>query len=87
MEFAPEVELTGIRRLSEEEFFIGGKEDEAPNGDNEPGAILKPGSKIRPIVNEEEAIHLAESIYGITTKDIKELVSYDDKNFLIRVDT
>lgn len=49
--------------------------------------ILKPGSQIRPQVSEEEAIHLAERLYGITTLNISELVSYDDKNFLIHVDT
>lgn len=49
--------------------------------------ILKPGSKIRPLVSEEEAIRLAERLYGISTRDISELMSYDDKNFLIHVDT
>lgn len=49
--------------------------------------ILKPGSKIRPQVSEEEAVRLAERLYGISTRDISELVSYDDKNFLIHVDT
>ncbi|XP_031638487.1 hydroxylysine kinase-like [Contarinia nasturtii] len=54
--------------------------------DSEQG-ILKPGSKIRPQVSEEEAVRLAERLYGISTRDISELVSYDDKNFLIHVDT
>lgn len=49
--------------------------------------VLKPGSKIRPQVSEEEAIRLAERLYGISTRDITELMSYDDKNFLIHVDT
>lgn len=49
--------------------------------------ILKPGSKIRPQINEDEAIRLAERLYGISTRDISELVSYDDRNFLIHVDT
>lgn len=49
--------------------------------------ILKPGSKIRPQINEEEAVRLAERLYGISTRDITELVSYDDKNFLLHVDT
>lgn len=50
-------------------------------------AILKPGSKIRPQVTEEDAIRLAERLYGISTRDISELMAYDDKNFLIHVDT
>lgn len=49
--------------------------------------LLKPGSKIRPHVTEEEAIRLAERLYGISTRDISELMSYDDKNFLIHIDT
>lgn len=49
--------------------------------------ILKPGTKIRPKVSEDEAIRLAERLYGISTRDITELVSYDDRNFLIHVDT
>lgn len=86
MESDSEVELTGIRKLSEEELFIkaGPEKTSATNGSS---TILKPGSKIQPVVNEEEAMHLAESLYGISTRDIKELNSYDDKNFLIRVDT
>lgn len=51
------------------------------------GVILRPGSKIRPIVSTGEAIRLAERLYGISTRDISELVSYDDKNYLIHVDT
>ncbi|XP_055325804.1 hydroxylysine kinase-like, partial [Sitodiplosis mosellana] len=46
-----------------------------------------PGSKIKPQISEEEAVRLAERLYGISTRDISELVSYDDKNFLIHVDT
>lgn len=49
--------------------------------------ILRPGSKIRPIVSAGDAVRLAERLYGISTRDISELVSYDDKNFLIHVDT
>lgn len=61
----------------------------AANKDNRSGGeddILKPGSKIRPLVSEDEAVRLAERLYGITTKEISELISYDDRNFLIQVD-
>lgn len=60
------------------------QKNEIPDTDQ---VILKPGSKIRPQVGEEEAIRLAERLYGISTRDISELMSYDDKNFLIHVDT
>ncbi|XP_031640926.1 hydroxylysine kinase-like [Contarinia nasturtii] len=50
-------------------------------------ANSKPESKIRPLVSKEEAICLAKRLYGISTRNISELVSYDDKNFLIHVDT
>lgn len=48
--------------------------------------ILQPGKKIKPDVTEAEAIKLAERLYGIVTKDIVELNSYDDRNFLIHSD-
>lgn len=50
-------------------------------------AILKPGSKIRPQLEESDAIKLAERLYGITTSKISELVSYVDRNFKIHADT
>lgn len=81
------VELTRIRRLSEEELFINKDQSELNTSTNTTMDILKPGSKIQPVVNEDDAMHLAERFYGISTKDIKELNSYDDKNFHIRVDT
>lgn len=63
-------------------------EPAAPKSDEEEEAeeILKPGTKIRPDVDSTEAKKLAERLYGIVTKDISELVSYDDRNFLIHVD-
>lgn len=48
--------------------------------------ILKPGTKIRPDVNVEDARKLAERLYGIVASEIEELVSYDDRNFLIKAD-
>lgn len=46
-------------------------------------AILTPGTKIRPRVSVDTARILAERMYGIVASDIKELISYDDRNFLI----
>lgn len=54
--------------------------------DDEGDEILKPGKKIRPEVTENDAIKLAERLYGIVTKDIYELNAYDDRNFLIHSD-
>lgn len=85
METESEVELTGIRRLSEEELFIcTGPNESDSSADSE---ILRPGSKVQAVISKDEAIHLAERFYGISTNDIKEFSSYDDKNFYIRVDT
>lgn len=63
-------------------------EDEiVPEQDDDEGEeILQPGKKIRPEITESEAIKLAERLYGIVTKDITELNSYDDRNFLIHSD-
>lgn len=54
--------------------------------DDEEDVILEPGKIIRPEITEEEAIKLAERLYGIVTNDITELNSYDDRNFLIHSD-
>lgn len=90
-----EVELVNIKKIDEsgrvEELspppssssVVVSSETSSPvNGAN----LLKPGTKIRPDVSEEDAIKLAERLYGITTSEISSLVSYDDRNFLIYVD-
>lgn len=64
-----------------EEIAVPEEED-----DDEGDEILQPGKKIRPEITESEAIKLAERLYGIVTKDITELNSYDDRNFLIHSD-
>lgn len=56
------------------------------NGDAVP-ETLKPGSKIRPVVTEEDVRKLAERLYGIIVLEMGEMDSYDDKNFLIQADT
>lgn len=87
METGSEVELTAIRRLSEEELFICTGPSESDSANDALSIILRPGAKVQAVISKEEVIHLAERLYGISTKDIKELNSYDDKNFLIGVDT
>lgn len=78
------VELTAFAQLPTD--FKNETVESVEITDSEQG-ILKPGSKIKPQVSEEEAIRLAERLYGISTRDISELISYDDKNYLIHVDT
>lgn len=78
------VELTGFSSLQTDVKYEVDHDFEITDSDQ---VILKPGTKIRPQVTEEEAVRLAERLYGISTRDISELVSYDDKNFLIHVDT
>lgn len=77
------VELTGFAQLSTDIKYEVDHNLEITDTDQ---VILKPGAKIKPQITEEEAIRLAERLYGISTRDISELVSYDDKNFLIHVD-
>lgn len=78
------VELTAFVQLQTD---VKSQIDHTIEASSAEHVILKPGSKIRPQVSEEEAIRLAERLYGISTCDISELISYDDKNFLIHVDT
>lgn len=78
------VKLTGFSLLSTDLKYDGNRSTEITNTEQE---VLKPGRKIRPQISEEEAVRLAERLYGISTRDISELVSYDDKNFLIHADT
>lgn len=80
MEKNPEVELTSIKAISESGRVVEPL-------DIADAVILKPGSKIRPQLGVEDAIRLAERLYGITTSKISELEAYDDRNFLIHVDT
>lgn len=61
-------------------------EDETHNKAEEEDVILKPGSKIRPIVEINDISKLAERLYGIVASEISELISYDDRNFLIKAD-
>lgn len=89
METNSEVELTSIKAISENGEVIepSDKSEVMTNSTNSTETvILEPGSKIRPQLEEVDAIRLAESLYGISTDKISELVSYDDRNFLIHAD-
>lgn len=48
--------------------------------------ILQPGSDIQPKVTTEEVYGLAQRLYGITIGELKEMISYDDRNYFITED-
>ncbi|XP_058812415.1 hydroxylysine kinase [Topomyia yanbarensis] len=75
------------KRLSVEAFAPSIDDSNGRTGSGESDAVtLKPGSKIRPIVTEEDVRKLAERLYGIIILEMCELDSYDDKNYLIQAD-
>ena len=48
------------------------------------GEMLQPGQLIRPIMTEQTARHLVETLYGFRVTNITELNSYDDRNYKVR---
>lgn len=58
---------------------------EGAQSDNQAG-VLQPGQVIRPTMGKEVAIKLALRLFGLTVTSIKELDSYDDRNYLIKVE-
>ena len=48
--------------------------------------MLQPGQIIRPQTTEENARELIQELYGMTVTWLKELVSYDDRNYWVKVD-
>ncbi|XP_037960289.1 hydroxylysine kinase [Teleopsis dalmanni] len=59
--------------------------DAPPVNANE-SAVLKPGSDIKPKVDVSIVEGLVRRLYGITTSEIKEIISYDDRNYYIQED-
>ncbi|KAK2176613.1 hypothetical protein NP493_652g03063 [Ridgeia piscesae] len=55
-------------------------------GDTSAATMLQPGQTIRPQLSQQTAIVLIESLFGLHVKTIKELNSYDDRNYFISVD-
>lgn len=49
-------------------------------------AVLQPGSDIKPKVRDEDVEPLVRRLYGITVSEQKELIAYDDRNYLIKED-
>ena len=56
-------------------------------GDTSAATMLQPGQTIRPQLSQQTAIGLIESLFGVHVKTIKELNSYDDRNYFISVDS
>jgi len=56
-------------------------------GDTGAATMLQPGQTIRPKLCEQTAISLIESLFGLQVRTIKELNSYDDRNYFITVDS
>ena len=87
---APKDSFTNNNNNSSEQNSNGNnKNTETSNGDDvgQPkSSILQPGSDIKPKVKTEEVESLVRRLYGITTSEIKELISYDDRNYLIKED-
>ena len=48
-------------------------------------AGLQLGQSIRPDLNQQQAQQLVERLYGVQVTSIKELISYDDRNFHILI--
>ena len=53
--------------------------------DAEKSTMLQPGQQIRPQTNTTIAINLIKQLYGLTVTRIKELMSYDDRNYFVEV--
>lgn len=49
-------------------------------------STLQPGSDIKPKVTNEIVETLLRRLYGITIGEIKEFISYDDRNFYVQED-
>jgi len=89
------VELNNLAKKSytlNHEFDLTKKKVEPisdSNGDTKPESsseVLKPGSNIKPQVKLGDVESLVRRLYGITINEIKELISYDDRNYLIQED-
>ena len=51
------------------------------------GDILEPGTVIKPVVSATKAEDLLKKLYGMNMISVKELNSYDDRNFFFKVST
>jgi hypothetical protein len=49
--------------------------------------LIKPGASIKPKTTNEDVEGLLLKLYGIVAREISEINAYDDKNYLISVET
>lgn len=47
---------------------------------------LQPGRLIRPMISVQVARQLVQDLYGLTADSVKEMNSYDDRNFFVTVE-
>ena len=73
------------RRVQRRQNKINNMHNEAV--DTGAATMLQPGQSIRPQMSQKTAIGLIESLFGLQVKTIKELNSYDDRNYFITVDS
>ncbi|XP_060651943.1 LOW QUALITY PROTEIN: hydroxylysine kinase [Drosophila nasuta] len=62
----------------------GNVNDQVASSDGD--KVLQPGSDIKPKMRPEDVEPLVRRLYGITVSELKELISYDDRNYLIKED-
>ncbi|CAH1796024.1 unnamed protein product [Owenia fusiformis] len=55
------------------------------DGSNEKEAELKPGQVIKPQMNENVAKNMVRILFGMEVTSIKEMASYDDRNYYVKV--
>lgn len=80
------MEMEMINKVNQTDQVSQRKAEEEEEKPELESVILQPGSKIKPEVDAAEVKRIAERLYGITSKYIGELPSYDDRNFLIHAD-
>ncbi|XP_022214801.2 hydroxylysine kinase [Drosophila obscura] len=64
-----------------------GSNDSIPAKEQPESSLLKPGSDVRPKVEPDDVESLLRRLYGITVSEVKEILAYDDRNFLIHEDS
>lgn len=74
---ATTVDLEDDRKIDATEKNAGS----ASNSD-----MLQPGRQIRPMISCKVAVELVERLYGLQVLNVRELNSYDDRNFLVKID-
>ncbi|KAG7170710.1 Hydroxylysine kinase-like, partial [Homarus americanus] len=72
----------GRRQTGEVDWF-----NMSASPDSSKKGLLQPGQIIRPMIKPSDVPALVLKLFGLTTVSVKELNSYDDKNFHIKVES